>query len=97
MQQRKLDQLGRVCIPSKFFNELNLSKKEKMEITIEYGEICIKRFNAKAIKKREYIEIVRILDQLNRITLPAEYLDILGIKRGNVISLTMEEETIKIC
>ncbi len=35
MQQRKLDQLGRVCIPSKFFNELNLSKKEKMEITIE--------------------------------------------------------------
>lgn len=93
--QRKMNNARRVVIPSEFFNELGLSQNQEMEITIEYGELCIKKFQPEDMQSKQFIGIVRCIDSFHRITIPAEYFQLLGIEPGE-ITLRMEKGTIKI-
>lgn len=94
MTQRKLDRIGRIVIPKKIFRELNFSEWQDTEITIEYGKICIKAYKEDEIEKRPYVGIVRSLEQLHRLTIPTEYLKVLGIEKGTYCSLSIEDEKI---
>lgn len=94
--KRKLDKLNRICIPIKFFNVLGLSQNQEMEIIFEYGQISIKKFKRENIQERSYIGIIRRLDNLHRLVIPTEYLSLQGITPGEMITVTMENEKIKI-
>lgn len=93
---RSLDSLGRVVIPNEFFKELELSPAQEMEITIEYGEICIKKFQSEDFKSRPFVGFVRKLDVLHRVVIPSEYLNLLEIERKNMLALRMENGVVKV-
>ena len=75
--KRKIDELGRFCIPAKYRNEMEISEGQSVEITVEYGSICIKPFNAESLEERPFVGIVRDIDKMGRVSLPREYRDIL--------------------
>lgn len=91
---RTLDKLRRICIPKDFLNNLNIWSY--VELTIEYGQICIKKFEFNDLKSRRFIGIVRKIDSLNRIVIPMEYLSILGISTEKQILMYLEDNMIKI-
>lgn len=97
MEKRKITKGRRLNIPSKFLDELELSAEwQEVELTIEYGKICIKKFERENIQKKPYIGIVRELDDLRRVVIPAEYLRVLGIERGDILQLRLEGKVIKV-
>lgn len=96
MKQRKFDNLRRLYIPIQFFNELGLSQNQEMEITMEYGEVCIKKFQREDIQNKQFIGHIRKLDELHRIVIPIEYVQLLQLKPGNKITLNMEKGAISL-
>ena len=92
MNIRKIDQLGRVRIPIKVTRKLEVSEGQEMEIIMEYGRICIKKFQRENIQERPYVGIVRKLDELNRLTIPRCYIDWLKIELGTHVKLEFENE-----
>ena len=94
--RRKFQKFNRIGIPNKFFNELGLSQNQEMEIIFEYGQICIKKFDRENIQERPYIGIVKRIDNLHRLVIPIEYLSLQGIEPGEMITLEIENETIKL-
>lgn len=97
MEKRKITKGRRLNIPSKFLDELELSAEwQEVELTIEYGKICIKKFERENIQKKPYIGIVRELDDLRRVVIPAEYLRVLKIEIGDIIQLRLEDKVIKV-
>lgn len=96
MLKRKNDSLWRIYIPKKIINELKLSQNQEMEITLEYGEICLKKFQQEDIRKRKFVGIVRSIDSYYRINIPREYMKLMGLKPGNKVTFKIEEETIKL-
>ena len=92
MTERKLDNLGRIVIPKSFFRELKFSEWQDVEITIEYGKICAKAYKEDdGIEKRPYVGIVRGLDQLHRLTIPAEYLKVLDMDKRTYYELSIKD------
>lgn len=67
-----------------------------LNLLIEYGKICIKKFERENIQKKPYIGIVRELDDLRRVVIPAEYLRVLEIEIGDIIQLRLEDKVIKV-
>lgn len=96
MLKRRIDNVGRVCIPSQFINELRLFQNQQVEITVEYGEVCIKKFQRKDLETRQFVGIVRNLDSLHRISIPTEYIKLMGLEPGKEITLKIEKGAIKI-
>lgn len=93
--ERKMDRLGRIGIPSKVSKKLGFLENQELEITIEYGEICIKKFQREDVQKKQYVGIVRKMDPVNRVCIPREYLDVLKIEPGNDVCLTVEDGIIR--
>lgn len=89
MTERKLDNLGRIVIPKSFFRKLNFSEWQEVEITIEYGKICVKAYKDDGMEKRPYVGVVRGLDQLHRLTIPTEYLKILDMEKRIYYKLSL--------
>lgn len=75
-----LDVCRRLCLPREVCKKYSIEEKSQMEISIEYGNICLKKFDDKDIENRPYVSMVRSLDVLNRITIPVEYCKVLNIK-----------------
>ena len=96
MFTRRIDHLRRIVIPSKLRNELKFEKYQEVEITIEYGCICIKAFNSSNINEKSYIGIVRRIDELGRICIPADYLNVLKIEKNTEFIITLIGEKVKI-
>lgn len=96
MVQRKIDSLRRVAIPSIFVKKLGFTMWQEVEITIEYGEICIRKFEKKNIQERPFVGIVRSLDEVNHVVIPAEYLKVLEIKKDTMVFVTLENGTIRL-
>ena len=91
---RRIDNLGRICIPS--FMRKSFELEKEVEITIEYGMIYIKRFNPNNIEKREYVGIVKRFDEIGRVVIPVEMLMALGIKKGQKVYCDMFEKQIRL-
>ena len=96
MFARKLDKLRRVTIPTALFKMLKFKEFQEVEITIEYGFICIKAFDSNEIAKRPHIGVVRNLDYLKRIVIPAEYLKVLKIEPDTELIITLDGAELKI-
>lgn len=88
----------RICIPQKMCKELNFSECEEVEITIEYGYLCVKKFDAQEISKKPYIGIVRKLDLQHCLRIPTEYLKTLHILPNRYVQFELDkaEQKIKI-
>ncbi len=93
---RKFDALGRLVIPAKICHELQFEKSQKVEITIEYGKICIKKYKQRDIQKVPYLGIIRALDSLNRVVIPSEYVRVCKIEKGDNLKISMLGEKIEI-
>lgn len=96
MWQRKIDRQGRLYIPIEILKKQNILAGQEMEIIIEYGEICLKKFSRIDLKTRPHVGLVKKIDESNRLVIPIEFLGVLGIKRGAYVTLRLEEDVIKI-
>lgn len=57
---RKVDKLNRIVIPSEMMKELGFVKEEKLDISIENGNIILKGSNKIATKKEIETYMMRI-------------------------------------
>lgn len=96
MKLKRIDSLRRLVIPKKICTKFNMKEYQELELTIEYGHICIKIFDSNDISKRPYVGIVRKLDSLNRIVIPAEYLKCLEITQYTLLSMDIVNDKIVI-
>lgn len=92
----KLNSLRRIRIPLKIFNKLDFSDGQAVEISIQYGEICVVKFQKEDLHTRPFIGIVRYLDSSLRFGLPTEYLDLLDLHLGDMVYLEVVNDVIKI-
>lgn len=89
---RKLDKSGRITIPRWYRKTFHLDKGSLVEITIEKGSINIKPFKWENIQAKEFVGIVRRLDNGGRIVIPSEYLEILKFDVENEYELVIQGE-----
>ncbi len=94
--RRKLDSLRRLSLPANFLNALNLSKGQATEISIQYGKICIAKFENQDLQTKPFIGIIRNLDSQDRIVIPSEYINLLQFNCGDFVNLELENGFIKI-
>lgn len=94
--QRKIDHLRRILIPINLFKELEFSERQKVELSIEYGELFIRKFQEENWQTRPFVGLVRSIDALHRVVIPAEYLQLLEITPGDIVNLELKESSIKI-
>lgn len=94
MARRKLDRFGRLVIPKDYRKELNFEKGQMIELTIEYGKICIKAFDGE-INLKPYLGIVKRLDDhLGRVGIPKEYLEILNMDINSYYEIWVENSKV---
>lgn len=93
---RKFETLSRFTIPKEFCTSLDLTSGSFVEITLEFGELCIKKFNAENFDKRPFVGIRRIVETNNRVAVPKEYAEMLGLKPGSMLFLKIEDDCIKV-
>lgn len=93
---KRLDKQGRLVIPIEFLNHLHLYPLEKFEITLEYGEICIRKFNLDNVDLKEIpnISILKLMDKQHRIQIPENYKKLLGITNYDLLSIVLHENEI---
>lgn len=96
MTKRRISNFNRLCIPQKFCKALDFAPCEQVEITIEYGFLCIKKFNPHEINKKPYIGIVKKLDLQHSVRLPSSYLDLLNMKPHDYVKLEVDLDRKKI-
>lgn len=95
--QRKIDSLGRLVIPSKFFKELEFSEGQEVEVFIEHGELSIRKFQRENWQAQPFVGIVRSIDKCHRICIPIEFFDLLEkIQPEDIVNLEIENGSIKI-
>lgn len=93
---RRFDTLNRVAIPKEFAEKLKIEKDVPVEITLEYGDICIRKFDERDFEKRSYVGIVRDADNLNRVAIPAEYVAMLKLQPSSIMKISLEGDVVKI-
>ena len=94
---RRLDRLHRIAIPKQFYDKLELYVGQPMEITVEYGNICMKPFDYTDINSKPYVGIVRRIDEVHRVTIPAEYLNVTQFLTGIKYPIIELYNTIRLC
>ena len=52
MARRSVDSLMRVLIPPKIMRKLGFEPEQEIEISMEYGVICIRKFEPENFKER---------------------------------------------
>ena len=75
----KFDQLGRLTIPINFFRALDFSEKQLVEISIQFGTLCIEKFGQKSVQEKPFTGIVRSLDLFHRAIIPSEFRTLLNL------------------
>ena len=81
---RKINEVGAIVIPNQWFKMLKFQKIQAVKMTIEYGKVCIKKYEHKDISKIPYVGIVRYLTTNNKCTIPMEYVELCGLEKGKV-------------
>ena len=94
---RYLSDAGRLYIPRNLGRTLGLIDKDCLEITIEYGSICLKKFDKNMdINKAPYVGIIRQIDYLNKISIPKDYLCTLEIAPNTALDLVLDGKTLRL-
>ncbi|MBE5822262.1 MAG: AbrB/MazE/SpoVT family DNA-binding domain-containing protein [Clostridiales bacterium] len=67
-----------VKIPKDLSQKLGINVHDELEITFEYGQICIRKLQRENINLREYVGIIREMGTANKVSIPEEYIKLLG-------------------
>lgn len=90
----KLDNARKIFIPRKLCNLLKIKEHQEVELTIEYGCICIKKFDSNNIASRPHVGVVRYLDAQHRVVIPKEYLNCIHIELDSKLQLDFRNNKI---
>lgn len=91
----RINHLRRILLPFKYRTDLNIGEGTLMEISIEYGKLHIKPFeNSGDICSRPHIGMVRYVDSVGRVVIPAEYVYVLGWKIPCKASVEVKEREV---
>lgn len=93
---RKIDRKGRLFIPKKLCHRFNFEEHQKVEISVEYGCLCIKKFRPLGFENRPFIGVIKNYTSQNGVILPMEYLNLLDIPLDSYVSLNVSDNKIKI-
>lgn len=86
-RRRKLDYLGRFTIPKIVVDKLEFEKFQELEIIVEYGKICLRKFDSRSdVSNRPYLGIVRRIDEANHIMIPVEYRNLLFLNENGKVN-----------
>ena len=88
--------VGRVRIPIQFSKQLGISAGDEVQLIIEYGKICVKKFEREKFKDYSKLGIVRKLDSVDRICVPREYWLLLNAENANEVDIYLDDKTIVI-
>ena len=87
---RKLDKVNRICLPNLVMDMGNLSVGGRIEIYMSYGDIHVLPVDEDVDwKSKPQVGMIRTVGVMNRITLPAEYVGILHLKKGDEIDISV--------
>ena len=94
---RRIDGLGRVDILQDLFEQLDYEEEQSVEITIERGQLCIKKFDwdDEDFIQRDHIGMVGNIDILHRLVIPKEFRKVLNIKPEDMLFVFLEGDVIK--
>lgn len=68
-----------------------------MELSIEYGELFIRKFQEENWQTKPFVGVVRSIDTLHKVVIPVEYLRLLkNLAPGDILNLDLKENSIKI-
>ena len=102
LETRFIDSIGRIRIPRKIGRALGYKPKtqtdcQRVEVTLEFGKICIRKFEKEGFEKRANVGLIRPVDINSRVVIPPEYRNILGIDEYSPIDgeVDYESETIR--
>lgn len=90
------DKCGRIHIPSHFLKEMGLSKRDEVQVSIEYGRICVRKFEREKLRQYSHIGIVRKLDNLDRICIPREYWLLFNAENARTVDIYLKDKTMLI-
>ena len=88
----KIDSKRRMLIPAWVCKLYEIDQKQLLEITVEYGWLCIKKFDSEVdVSKRPYTGIIRSFYSQNRIGIPREFCELLNINEDTSLEIDVEE------
>ena len=87
------DKGGRVHIPVHFLKEMGLSTRDEVQVSIEHGKICVRKFEREKLRQYKNIGIVRKLDKLDRICIPKEYWLLLNAENACMVDIYLKDKT----
>ena len=95
---RKIDKLGRVCLPAQFRKVLDWELDSYVEFFAGVDRIFIYKFDDKNKKVSGMPKgLIRRIDHLGRATIPHEFRYALGLKIKDTIEVFSEDDRIYIC
>ena len=88
---QKIDSLGKLSLPTFIVSDLELIEGSNIELFITGGKLHIRKFDEIKYKNNPLLfkskGTIFTLDNLKRVPIPNEFLDILEIKPNQLISL----------
>ena len=90
------DKGGRVHIPVHFLKEIGLSTRDEVQVCIEHGKICVKKFEREKLRQYSNVGIVRRLDKLDRICIPREYWLLFKVENACMVDIYLKGKTMVI-
>jgi len=91
-----IDDLGRVVIPKDIFKTMQLSERDILNFTMYKDAIEIEKHIPGVSRHKKPIGLMRTLDRLHRVVLPAELRDELGIKIRDKIQFILTADNVLI-
>ncbi len=87
---RKLNKNYTVTIPHRLLYEIDWRPYDLLEITLNYGNICLRKLDPSHYQLMEKVGIMRKLDNVKKISIPIEFLHFLNIPVGTMFDLTVD-------
>jgi len=90
---RHVDELGRVVIPMEMRKQLNIQEHDALEMYKDNDDILVKKYDKKNVKENS--TIIRNIDELGRLVVPKEWRNLLELKTGDLIEVSLHSEKIR--
>lgn len=89
---RKVDELGRVVVPSEIRKIFGLVEKSPVELSVHGTELILEIPNTN--DNPECIGLIKLFDELGRITIPIDIRNKLGFEFKSEVEILVESKTI---
>ena len=93
----KIDSQRRLFFPEWICERYAITEYQPLEITIEYGGICIKKFeSSEDVLNKPYTGIVRKTTSKCRLSIPKEFCEVLGIDQDSLLIVDLKNNKIRL-